>query len=168
MEGNFEFGVATNQDVLHRLFTSGQYSLGAVEPSVAPSMDIQVASNFERLLYYVLSGNPKEVTEVMNQFRRKGRYDFENLNLSEFSSASASDDEIPDLIRLVFQEYGYLVDPHTACAFKDLNPLKKAIILATAHPAKFPSVYEQAEIQVPVSPVLDALVENLPSLMRFP
>ena len=156
-----EYRVATNQnDVLHRLFTSGQYSLGAVEPSVAPSMDIQVASNFERLLYYVLDGNPKEVTEVMNQFRRKGRYDFENLNLSEFSSASASDDEIPDLIRLVYQEHGYLVDPHTACAFKDLNPLKKAIILATAHPAKFPSVYEQAGIQVPVSPVLDALVEK--------
>ena len=76
--------------------------------------------------------------------------------------ASASDDEIPDLIRLVYQEHGYLVDPHTACAFKDLNPLKKAIILATAHPAKFPSVYEQAGIRT-VSPVLDALVENLKS-----
>ena len=69
------FRVATNQNgVLHRLFDSGEYSLGEVSPSLAPSMDIQVASNFERLLYFILDGDTARVREVMNSFREEGRY----------------------------------------------------------------------------------------------
>ena len=63
------FRVATNQnDILHRLFGSGEYQLGEVSPSLAPSMDIQVASNFERLLFYFLDGNADQVREVMTTF----------------------------------------------------------------------------------------------------
>ena len=65
------FRVATNQnDVLHRLFASGQYELASVSPSLAPSMDIQIASNFERLLFF-LDGNTERVCEVMQSFREK-------------------------------------------------------------------------------------------------
>ena len=86
------FRVATNQnDLLHRLFDSGEYSLGEVSPSLAPSMDIQVASNFERLLYFILDGDSARVREVMNSFREEGRYCFENLAVDGFSSSSATD-----------------------------------------------------------------------------
>ena len=156
-----EFRVATNQnDVLHRLFNSGEYSLDEVKPSLAPSMDIQIASNFERLLFYFLNGDASKVNEVMRIFRENGRYCFENFDISGFSSVSASDGEIPNLIQMVKREYDYLVDPHTACAFKDLDPEKRAVILATAHPAKFPAVYREAGMEIPVSTSLEKLKDR--------
>ena len=157
------FRVATNQnDVLHRLFDSGEYSLGEVSPSLAPSMDIQVASNFERLLYFILDGDSARVREVMNSFREEGRYCFENLAVDGFSSSSTTDSEIPEIIRSVHREYGYWVDPHTACGFKALSPDEKHLVLATAHPAKFPDLYEKAGMEKPTSPVLQQLLEKTP------
>ena len=153
-----EFRVATNQnDVLHRLFKSGQYSLDKVMPSLAPSMDIQVASNFERLLYYFLDCDTSKVVEVMSKFREEGKYSFDAFEIKGFSSVSADDSEIPKLIKMVKDKYAYLVDPHTACAFKDLDQQKRAVILATAHPAKFPAVYERAGMEIPVSSTLEKL-----------
>jgi len=157
------FRVATNQnDVLHRLFHTGEYSLGSVVPSLAPSMDIQVASNFERLLFFILDGDSGRVREVMNRFLQEGRYCFENFAVDGFSSSSVSDLEIPEIIRSVSREYGYLVDPHTACGFKDLRPDEKHLVLATAHPAKFPEVYENAGMEKPTSPILQELLERNP------
>jgi threonine synthase len=157
------FRVATNQnDVLHRLFHTGEYSLGSVVPSLAPSMDIQVASNFERLLFFILDGDSERVREVMNSFREEGRYCFENFSVDGFSSTSASDLEIPKIIRSVSREYGYLIDPHTACGFKDLPSDEKHLVLATAHPAKFPDVYENAGMEKPTSPILQELLEKSP------
>jgi len=157
------FRVATNQnDVLHRLFLSGEYSLDSVVPSLAPSMDIQVASNFERLLFFILDGDSKRVREVMNRFRDEGRYCFDNFVAEGFSSSSAADLEIPEIIRSVKKEYGYLVDPHTACGFKDLPPEEKHLVLATAHPAKFPEVYENAGMEKPTAPILEELLEKTP------
>jgi threonine synthase len=164
-----EFRVATNQnDVLHRLFKSGEYSLGEVKPSLAPSMDIQVASNFERLLYYFLNGDALRVSEVMKKFREDGKYSFDHFEISGFSSVSASDKEIPSLIQSIKQKYDYLVDPHTACAFKDLDPDKKTVILATAHPAKFPAVYQQAGMEIPNSSSLEELKSRKPSFYEVP
>jgi threonine synthase len=157
------FRVATNQnDVLHRLFHTGEYSLGSVVPSLAPSMDIQVASNFERLLFFILDGDSGRVREVMNRFRQEGRYCFENFAVDGFSSSSVSDLEIPEIIRSVSREYGYLIDPHTACGFKDLRPDEKHLVLATAHPAKFPEVYENAGMEKPTSPILQELLGRNP------
>jgi threonine synthase len=157
------FRVATNQnDVLHRLFHTGEYSLGSVVPSLAPSMDIQVASNFERLLFFILDGDSGRVREVMNRFRQEGRYCFENFAVDGFSSSSVSDLEIPEIIRSVSREYGYLIDPHTACGFKDLHPDEKHLVLATAHPAKFPEVYENAGMEKPTSPILQELLGRNP------
>ena len=157
------FQVATNQnDVLHRLFASGQYELASVSPSLAPSMDIQIASNFERLLFYFLDGNTKRVCEVMQIFREKGKYSFEQFDISGFSSTSSTDTEIPAIIQKVYQEYSYLVDPHTACAFKDLDENKHSVILATAHPAKFPEVFYDAGMEHPTSSVLESLLDQQP------
>lgn len=159
-----EFRIATNQnDVLHRLFRSGEYVLDEVRPSLAPSMDIQVASNFERLLYYFLGGDTSRVVEVMNKFREDGKFSFDAFSVKGFSSVSAKDNEIPELIKMVKHKHGYLIDPHTACAFKDLDPEKKAVVLATAHPAKFPAVYKNVGIEIPVSPLLEKLKSKEPS-----
>ena len=159
-----EFRVATNQnDVLHRLFNSGEYALSEVRPSLAPSMDIQIASNFERLLYFILNKDTLKVREVMSAFRENERYCFENFEVSGFSSCSSEDSEIPELIQKISKDYDYLVDPHTACGFKDLNPERASMVLATAHPAKFPSVYECSGMQIPRADVLEALLSIEPS-----
>ena len=102
------FRVATNRiDVLHRLFGSGEYQLGEVSPSLAPSMDIQVASNFERLLFYFLDGNADRVREVMTTFRDTGRYEFEKFSIPGFSSSSTTDNEIPQIITKIWNEHNY-------------------------------------------------------------
>ncbi|MDA8775235.1 threonine synthase [Opitutales bacterium] len=155
------FQVATNQnDVLHRLFKYGQYSLSEVSQSLAPSMDIQIASNFERLLYFILDGDTQKLTQIMAIFSKEGKYCFDNFQVDGFSSSSVSDDEIPEIIRNVQEKYDYLVDPHTACAFKSLKDSEKYLILATAHPAKFPNVYETASLPQPKSVVLEELKEK--------
>jgi threonine synthase len=152
------FKVATNRnDILHRLFTTAEYRTGEVHPSLAPSMDIQVASNFERFLYYALDENPTRVRAVMAKIKSTGAYRFDLLNRSIFSSSAASDEEITGLIHRVHERYRYVVDPHTACAFKDLNPQRVSIVLATAHPAKFPAAINAAIGKEPTSPVLEQL-----------
>ena len=158
-----EFRISTNQnDVLHRLFGTGEYSLGSVVPSLAPSMDIQVASNFERLLYFLVDREEKKVREVMQAFRTEGKFSFDDFFPGGFSSSSMKDEEIPRMIKSVWKKHKYLIDPHTACAFKNLDPSRPTVILATAHPAKFPSVYEKAELPTPKSFELELLLERSP------
>jgi threonine synthase len=152
------FRVATNQnDILHRLFTTGEYRLGAVQPSLAPSMDIQVASNFERFLYYQLNRDAAQVRAVLTELTTTGSYCFAHFNHAKFSSSAATDAEITGIIRRVYERHHYIVDPHTACAFKELNPDRVSVVLATAHPAKFPKAIRLAIDQVPVHPALELL-----------
>ncbi len=156
------FKVATNRnDILHRLFTTGEYRTGAVQASLAPSMDIQLASNFERFLYYELGGDPGQVRAVMAQLQATGAHRFEHFDRSTFSSSSATDAEITGLIQGVHARYNYLVDPHTACAFKDLDPDRVSVVLATAHPAKFPDAIRAAVGLESTHPALEAL-KSLP------
>ncbi len=139
------FKVATNQnDILHRLFTTGEYRVSQVQPSLAPSMDIQVASNFERFLYFNLGRDAAKVREVMATFKKTGAYRFENFNRDTFSASRCTDADIPGLIQRVYKNYGYIVDPHTACAFADLSNDRPSLVLATAHPAKFPDTIKAA------------------------
>lgn len=139
------FKVATNQnDILHRLFTTGEYRVDEVRASLAPSMDIQVASNFERFLYYTLDENAERVREVMTNFRATGTYRFENFAPAGFSSTHCSDEEIPNVIQRVYRDYDYVVDPHTACGFKGLTADRVSVVLATASPAKFPDTIQEA------------------------
>lgn len=152
------FKVATNQnDILHRLFSTGDYRVGAVQPSLAPSMDIQVASNFERFIYFAVGRDPARVREVMATFKQTGGYRFENFNRDVFSSSRCADAEIPGIIRDVYQRYGYTVDPHTACGFKELTPGRTKVVLATAHPAKFPETIFGATGVEPLEVSLEAL-----------
>jgi len=149
------FKVATNQnDILYRLFTSGEYRVDRVEPSLAPSMDIQVASNFERFLYYSVGRDPVRVREIMDTFKASGEYQFENFDQDSFSASRCTDAEIPGIIKRVYREYGYVIDPHTACAFAEPDPDRLSVVLATAHPAKFPDTIERA---IGVSPAHDSL-----------
>jgi threonine synthase len=158
------FCIATNQnDILYRLFTSGRYLVDAVKPSSAPSMDIQIASNFERFLYYHEGRDPARVREIMEQFKRSGDYTFSEFNKDVFSASRSTDADIRQLTRRVHEQSGYVVDPHTACGFKDLPETGTRIILGTAHPAKFPDVIEDAIGLHPVSPALEVLKDKDPS-----
>ena len=152
------FRIATNQnDILHRLFASGVYATEDVQPSHAPSMDIQVASNFERFVAFAEGLNAKKVREVMKTFRETGKYTFEDFDRSTFTSSRTDDTEIPSIIKEVFEKYDYTIDPHTACGFKDLNEEKISVVLSTAHPAKFPEVVECGTGSEPLADSLEAL-----------
>jgi threonine synthase len=173
------FKVATNQnDILHRLFTTGDYNITTVTPSLAPSMDIQVSSNFERFLYYNLGRDPAAVRQVMHTFKTTGRHTFPKFDRDTFTASRCADAEIPGIIQHVYSKYNYIVDPHTACAFKDLLPPPGAaaptvnsepgtvnrgappaasVILATASPAKFPDTLRSAIGIEPLDPTLEAL-----------
>ena len=152
------FKVATNQnDILHRFFQSGEYRIDPVQPSLAPSMDIQVASNFERFLYYSLDEDSAKLRAVMADLKANGVYRFDNFDRDAFSSSSATDAELTGIIRRVYDRFNYVVDPHTACAFKELNRDRVSIVLSTAHPAKFPAALVDAIGIEPTHPALDAL-----------
>ena len=152
------FKVATNQnDILYRLFTTGEYRVGAVLPSLAPSMDIQVASNFERFIYFNVGRDAARVREVMQTFKTTGAYTFPDFKRATFSASRTSDAEIASLITRVYREHGYIVDPHTACGFKELNPDRVSIVLSTASPAKFPDTIRSAIGVEPTHPSLAVL-----------
>jgi threonine synthase len=152
------FRVATNQnDILHRFFTTGEYRVGEVHPSLAPSMDIQVASNFERFIYYSLGCDGARVREAMESIRSKGLWSLPEFKPGVFTSSKCTDSEITGIIRQVHKEHGYIVDPHTACGFKDLDPSKPSVVLATASPAKFPEAIMAAIGQEPTEPSLEEL-----------
>lgn len=153
------FRVATNQnDILHRFFAAGDYSLGEVQPSHAPSMDIQVASNFERFLYFSLGGNADMTREIMENFKKDGSFQVGGMAITEFMTSTRMDDaEIAKTIMDVYRDYNYTADPHTACAFKELDTLETAVVLSTAHPAKFPDVVKACTGVEPTHPSLEAL-----------
>ncbi len=156
------FKLATNQnDILHRLFTTGEYRIAAVTPSLAPSMDIQVASNFERFLYYQVGRDPARVREVMETFKATGLYRFEPFDPDTFTASRCSDAEIAGVIKQVYHKYGYICDPHTACGFKELSRDRVSVVLATASPAKFPDVIRAAIGVESTHPSLEAL-KSLP------
>lgn len=136
------FKVATNRnDILYRLFNSGVYEVcGAAEPSCAPSMDIQVASNFERFIYYIEGRDCAKVRKIMSTFAKDKKWIFENFSVDCFSASKMDDAEIAKTIAEVYKNYGAEIDPHTACAFKDISYANTKIILSTAHPAKFPEL----------------------------
>jgi threonine synthase len=152
------FKIATNQnDILHRLFTTGEYRVAPVVPSLAPSMDIQVASNFERFLYYSVGRDPARVRGIMQSFKVDGAYHFEHFAADTFTSSHCTDAEIAGVIKHVYHQYGYICDPHTACAFKELSADRVSVVLATASPAKFPDVIHAATGLKPTHPTLEAL-----------
>ena len=152
------FRVATNQnDILYRFFTTGIYEQGNVQPSHAPSMDIQAASNFERYLYFLLGGDPAKTREIMEHVKTTGRADLSALPSTGMTASRMDDAGIAAAIGRFWTEFGYVADPHTACAFTGLAQDRASVILATASPAKFPEIVAQATGIHPLDPALEAL-----------
>jgi threonine synthase len=120
-------------------------------------MDIQLASNFERFLYYSSGCDAQRVRAVMAEITGSGAHTFKDFNRDTFTSSRCSDAEIPGIIRQVHLAYGYVVDPHTACAFKGLDASRPSVVLATANPAKFPDTIRAAIGIEPTHPSLEAL-----------
>lgn len=139
--------IATNRnDVLHRLLTSGTYSRQALEPSLSPSMDISVSSNFERLMFDLYGRDGAAINGLMNQFN-SGEIMLSDAAMSEarslFSSYRVSDDETCEEIANVWQHAEYMLDPHSAIGTRAARQITRdfsvpMVTLATAHPAKFP------------------------------
>ena len=163
------FVVATNQnDLLYRLFTSGRYQQDRVTHSLAPSMDIQVASNFERFLHYHLEGNSQQTARIMARVKTGEAITLPDFQPGKFTATRTDDNGILRNIRLGREKFGYLPDPHTACGFQDINPAVPTVILATAHPAKFPETIRQAVDEKSTHPSLEALKSRNPSAANLP
>lgn len=156
-----KFRVATNQnDILYRLFNSGVYEVSEVSPSCAPSMDIQVASNFERFIYYFTNGDTAKVREIMSAFKRDGKWVFEDFKADDFCASRMTDAEISQTIADVYKKYGKVIDPHTACGFKDISGDTTKIVLSTAHAAKFPQLIESVLGIHPTAESLERLLDR--------
>jgi len=146
--------VASNRnDILTRFLATNDMSMSAVEPSLSPSMDIQVSSNFERLLFELLDRDPGATAEAMQTFRRTGKMPIPDMAWRRartlFHGFRLDDEGTQAEIRHVYEATGYLPDPHTAigiAAARALPPVPaiNTVAAATAHPAKFPDAIEQA------------------------
>jgi threonine synthase len=153
--------LATNaNDILCRFINAGDYSISSVNPTLSPSMDIQIASNFERYLFYLYDENPAMVRNIIATFQESGALQFpaplKGRIADDFLAAAVDDARTVQTIRDFHQETGYILDPHTAvgvCAARNLN-LDDAptVCLATAHPAKFDQAVKQAIGEHPPRP----------------
>ena len=158
--------VATNEnDILSRVINSGHYKPTKTKPSISPSMDIQVASNFERLLYDVVDQDDNRVKLLMDKLKNEGSYSLnkEELNKikSDFCSSTVSDELTKQTLKNVYEQYQLLIDPHTATAFKaaELNSSdEEMLILSTAHPCKFSETVHQA---TGVEPKIPENIKNI-------
>ncbi len=164
-----QFILATNEnDILSRFFQSGEYSRGQVHHTIAPAMDIQVASNFERYLYYKIGSDGDALRGLMEGFAENG----------SLSVASAADGAVDPLfisqagtrqqclaaIGKYYEQYEYVLDPHTAVGVAVAESVGLAgdpvVCLSTAHPAKFPAAIEEATGKdVAHHPAIDGLSE---------
>src|SRR5436309_10848927 len=146
--------VATNvNDILARTIATGAYELRDVVPTSSPSMDIQVASNFERLLFDIHGRDGRAVRALMASLAQSRRFALSAQALSAlravFSADRADENESAATIRTMLRETGHLIDPHTAVGVavaekETRDPSTPMVVLGTAHPAKFPDAVEAA------------------------
>ena len=162
--------VATNQnDILHRALTTGEYRVGEVAPSISPSMDIQVSSNFERALYLAYGQDAGAIRQLMAELKAGGfsisQGALETLR-EEFRSGRVSEEETLATITRTRKTTGEVLCPHSAIgvavAERHLEPGVPMVTLATAHPAKFPDAVERATGQRPALPPHMAGLFDLP------
>jgi len=136
--------LATNRnDILARFISSGAYASGQVYATVSPAMDIQVSSNFERYLFYLMDGDAGAVKTLMDGFGVTGRLSVSEAKhrqaRADFASTAVGEEQTVATIREVYERTGYILDPHTAVGVAAARAVgvPDAICLATAHPAKF-------------------------------
>jgi len=169
--------IATNvNDILARTLATGTYEPHDVVPTTSPSMDIQVSSNFERLLFDACRRDGSAVRTLMAAQAQSGRFTLSASALSEiravFAAGRADEDEVAATIRTVLRETGRFVDPHTAVgiavAEKELrDPAVPMVVLSTAHPAKFPDAVEAACCQRPSLPEWLSDLDRRPERITF-
>ena len=147
-----KFIVATNQnDILHRAISKGTYDVEKVAETISPSMDIQLASNFERLIYDLNNYSDEKTIQAMKDIKEKGKYLISKENLNKvndhFLSSSMNENEVLNIIKNVHSEFDMILDPHTAIGYGAFDKVKlegNNIVLATAHPCKFPDAIVKA------------------------
>ena len=148
-----DFIVASNaNDILTRFVNEGDMSMRPVVPTTSPSMDIQVSSNFERLLFEMNDRQGAGTAEQLVRFRESGRIDIaddvrEKWITGQFSAARFDDDAVAAEMRRVYRATGLFIDPHTAtgtAAARTMAGDHPVVTMATAHPAKFPDAVEHA------------------------
>ncbi|QRM54580.1 threonine synthase [Sinorhizobium sp. BG8] len=145
--------IATNEnDILARTLKTGRYEMRDVKATTSPSMDIQISSNFERLLFEAHGRDAQAVRAAMDSLKQSGSFEIEAKALAairkEFRAGRASEKQVAATIRETLERTGYLLDPHTAIgvfvAGKHEKPGAPMVTLATAHPAKFPAAVKSA------------------------
>jgi threonine synthase len=146
--------ISTNRnDILTRFFETGEMKQEGVEASISPSMDIQISSNFERYLFDLLGRDAEALKALMQQFKETGSFKLKPEHMhkarSQFRAFKADDSETLDIIKSVYDQYGYMLDPHTAVGMKGAITMAEesegpVIGLACAHPAKFPDAVQKA------------------------
>ena len=156
---------SNQNDILTRFFNNGLMERKNVLPSYSPSMDIQVSSNFERLLYEINERDTDKVKQQMIEFKNNGNFEITKNQLEKinnlFSAYMISDEETLDIINKVYTDYNYILDPHSAIGYGaaqkalDNNIISKemsVISLACAHPAKFPEIISKSINVMPKKP----------------
>jgi threonine synthase len=170
--------VASNRnDILARFLEANDMSVRGVEPSLSPSMDIQVSSNFERLLFEIQGRDPALTAATMAEFRTNGRMVVADAAWRDaaalFTGFRLGDDETLEAIRGLYASAGYLADPHTIIGIEAARALVRPgvpmVAMATAHPAKFPDAIEAAiGIRPPLPAHLADLYERTELFTRVP
>lgn len=164
--------LATNENnLLTRFVTRGDYSVSEVVATSSPSMDIQVASNFERYLYYLYGCDPERTKKDFAQFSQSGSLSFNAEMLetiqADFASKSVSEQETFATIKRFYGEHNYLLDPHTAVGVNAAQACRSddvpVVCLATAHPAKFGNAVLKAIGREPELPPALQGLENMES-----
>ncbi|MBF0428995.1 MAG: threonine synthase [Magnetococcales bacterium] len=158
--------VATNRnDILVRFMETGEYRIGSVQPTVSPSMDIQISSNFERYLYYLLGEDPGAVQFEMNRLQQEGVFAVSPAKRQEaeavFAAYRVSEEETVQRIRTTWEQHKILVDPHTAVGLDAAKNDSGVVCLATAHPAKFgDAVFKAVGHIPPLPPLLEGVLNR--------
>jgi threonine synthase len=156
--------LATNEnDILSRFFNTGVYEQGNVAHTISPSMDIQVASNFERYLYFKLGGDAEKVTEVIETFAETGSVSLFEFEEQLFAAGVGRTEDTMAAIKRYHRDFDYTLDPHTAVGVcvgeQHVVEGEPMICVSTAHPAKFTAAIEEAIGEEPHHEILDALAD---------
>jgi len=159
--------IATNEnDILNRALGSGRYEMRGVKPTITPSMDIQISSNFERLLFDACGRDTQAVRAMMDSLRQSGSYALpENVRAfisAGFDVGTATEIQTMQMMKSTNADGGNIIDPHTAVALHvaraQMSGQSPMVVLSTAHPAKFPATVEKA---TGINPALPAWVGDL-------
>lgn len=154
------FCVATNANsAVSYFFRSGVYMPGAVVPTPAPSMDIQRASNLERWLWWHLNCDNDRICKLMANLQLNNRFELNEIPSFRdiIRPIPCSNQKIKMWIERTWRDYHYMIDPHTACAFEGVRMYNRTVVVATAHPAKFPEIITSQTGQSPKHESLETL-----------